>query len=142
MVFIPGYSPARFLQSNCQAVAECSVYRPHQQREAEDLKVASEKLGVNTLAELRAVSAEKLLEVFGLPEWKGGHIPDAELHPLDSLGAAVATMDRSHPPAVHCKSGYRSAIACSVMEAAGLPDPVNVIGGFDAWTAAGFPVET
>ena len=44
--------------------------------------------------------------------------------------------------AVHCKSGYRSAIACSVLERAGFRNLANVVGGFDAWTAAGLPVST
>jgi hypothetical protein len=30
--FYSWIQPARLLQSNCQAAAECSVYRPHQQR--------------------------------------------------------------------------------------------------------------
>jgi para-nitrobenzyl esterase len=37
-------------------------------RQEKDLKVVSTKLGVSTLAELRAVPAEKLLAVFGKPE--------------------------------------------------------------------------
>ena len=102
------------------------------------------------LAMMRQITVQDLHEAYGEfqivdvrrpAEWKSGHIVGAELHPLDSLGDAAARLDRSRPAAVHCKSGYRSAIACSVMEAAGIPDPVNVIGGFDAWTAAGFPVE-
>jgi len=36
-------------------------------REEKDAKLVKEKLGVSTLAELRAVPAEKLLEVFGKP---------------------------------------------------------------------------
>ncbi len=74
-------------------------------------------------------------------EWKSGHIAGAQLHPLDSLPAAAAGLDRSRPLAVHCKSGSRSAIACSVLEAVGIEGAANVIGGYDAWVAAGFPVE-
>ena len=44
--------------------------------------------------------------------------------------------------AVHCKSGYRSMIACSLLERAGHRNVVNVTGGFDAWQAAGLPVAT
>jgi glyoxylase-like metal-dependent hydrolase (beta-lactamase superfamily II)/rhodanese-related sulfurtransferase len=74
-------------------------------------------------------------------EWKSGHIVGAELHPLDSLAASAVNLDRSRSAAIHCKSGYRSAIACSLLEAAGFEHAVNVIGGYDAWAAAGFPVE-
>lgn len=102
------------------------------------------------LAMMRQITVQDLHEAHGEfqivdvrrpAEWKSGHIVGAELHPLDSLGAAAGRLDHSRPAAVHCKSGYRSTIACSVMEAAGIPEPVNVIGGFDAWSAAGFPVE-
>jgi glyoxylase-like metal-dependent hydrolase (beta-lactamase superfamily II)/rhodanese-related sulfurtransferase len=95
-----------------------------------------------TVQDLREAEGQfRIVDVRRPGEWKDGHIPDAELHPLDSLGADVAGMERSPATAVHCKSGYRSTIACSVMEAAGLSDVVNVVGGFDAWSAAGFPVE-
>ncbi|MGA7751806.1 MAG: carboxylesterase/lipase family protein [Candidatus Sulfotelmatobacter sp.] len=46
-------------------------FEPLSQREGKDAKLVSEKLGVSTLAELRAVPAEKLLEVFGKPGPEG-----------------------------------------------------------------------
>jgi len=70
-------------------------------------------------------------------EWGTGHIPGAVLRPLDSLRLNVSSLDRDTPLAVHCKSGYRSTIACSVLEAAGFTQFRNLSGGFDAWTAAG-----
>ena len=42
-------------------------FEPLLVREGKDVKSVSSKLGVSTLAELRAVPAEKLLEVFGKP---------------------------------------------------------------------------
>jgi hydroxyacylglutathione hydrolase len=83
----------------------------------------------------------QIIDVRRPGEWKGGHIVGASLHPLDSLAADIPGLDHSRPAAVHCKSGYRSAIACSLMESTGFEGAVNVIGGFDAWSAAGFPVE-
>jgi hydroxyacylglutathione hydrolase len=82
-----------------------------------------------------------ILDVRRPPEWKSGHIPGALLHPLDGLGKTLDQLDRKQPVAVHCKGGYRSAIACSLLEAAGFEGVVNVIGGFDAWAAAGLKVE-
>ena len=49
-------------------------------------------------------------------------------------------VDDGRPLAVHCKSGYRSGIACSVLQRAGFPNVMNVVGGFDAWQAARLPV--
>ena len=40
---------------------------------------------------------------------------------------------------VHCKGGYRSSIATSILRRAGFRDIANLIGGFDAWKAAGLP---
>jgi len=40
---------------------------------------------------------------------------------------------------VHCKGGYRSAIACSLIQRAGFENVMNLIGGFDAWCALDLP---
>src|SRR3984885_10512812 len=42
-------------------------FEPLSVREEKDVKAASAKLGVSTLAELRAIPAEKLVEIFGKP---------------------------------------------------------------------------
>ena len=51
-------------------------------------------------------------------------------------------LDRDDTVLVMCKGGYRSSIACSLLQRAGLKRVVNVIGGFDAWNKAGLPVVT
>jgi rhodanese-related sulfurtransferase len=51
-------------------------------------------------------------------------------------------MSRDAPIAVHCKSGYRSMIASSLLRRAGYEHVTNVIGGFDAWQATKLPVVT
>jgi hydroxyacylglutathione hydrolase len=48
-------------------------------------------------------------------------------------------LDRAQPVVVHCKSGYRSMIACSLLERGGYSEVINVVGGFDAWHASGLP---
>src|SRR5882672_1192891 len=76
--------------------------------------------------------------------WQAGHIEQAEHHALDIFpqGLPSRELDSGQPVAVHCKSGYRSMIACSLLERAGLRNIVNVLGGFDAWQAAGLPEVT
>jgi hydroxyacylglutathione hydrolase len=81
-----------------------------------------------------------VLDVRRRNEWDTGHIPDVLLHPLDGLRSSLAALDAARPLAVHCKGGYRSAMAGSVLESAGFQKVVNVAGGFDAWAAAGLPV--
>ena len=47
------------------------AFEPLAVREEKDVKVVSAKLGVSTLAELRAIPAEKLLEAFAPPKSRG-----------------------------------------------------------------------
>jgi hydroxyacylglutathione hydrolase len=93
-----------------------------------------------TVRDLHAQLSEfTVLDVRGRGEFDAGHIPGAQLHPLETLRSSLTALDPSAPVAVHCKSGYRSSIACSLLEAAGFSQFRNVAGGFDAWTAAGLP---
>jgi rhodanese-related sulfurtransferase len=52
----------------------------------------------------------------------------------------MSSSDPAAPFAVHCKGGYRSTIACSLLESAAFQQIMNVAGGFDAWVAAGLPL--
>jgi hydroxyacylglutathione hydrolase len=81
----------------------------------------------------------QVLDVRREGEWQAGHIAGAAWAPLDHFRQALPDLDREQRLAVHCKSGYRSMIACSLLERAGYHNLVNVTGGFDAWQQAQFP---
>jgi hydroxyacylglutathione hydrolase len=83
----------------------------------------------------------QVLDVRREPEWQAGHIEGAEWFPLDNFKISAPELDPSSPVAVHCQGGYRSMIACSLLQRAGLQNVINVTGGFDAWRQAGLPVE-
>jgi hydroxyacylglutathione hydrolase len=82
----------------------------------------------------------QVLDVRREPEWEAGHIAGANWWPLDNFKVAPPEIDRDVPIAVHCKGGYRSMIACSLLQRAGFQNVVNVVGGFDAWQQAGLAV--
>ena len=92
----------------------------------------------------REAAALQIADVRRPAEWEEGHIEGALLLPLNRIATAIlegkAQLDRARPIAVHCKGGYRSAIAASLLLRAGFRQVVNVTGGFDAWKAAGLPV--
>ena len=46
-------------------------------------------------------------------------------------------MDR--PVVLHCQGGGRSSIAASVLQAHGLTNVSNMVGGYAAWQRAGLP---
>jgi hydroxyacylglutathione hydrolase len=56
--------------------------------------------------------------------------------PLGQLADRTDELDPSQLIVVHCKGGYRSSIATSILRRAGLREIANLTGGFDAWQAA------
>jgi len=84
----------------------------------------------------------QIVDVRRPAEWRSGHIEGAIHIPLDKLVSNLAALDRAKPTAVHCKSGYRSSIATSLLERAGFEQVMNVTGGFDAWLACHLPYVT
>ena len=87
----------------------------------------------------REMANVQIVDVRREAEFDDGHIDGARLMPLHKLESLLSTLDHDRPIAVHCKGGYRSAIACSLIQRAGFENVMNVIGGFDAWRACGFP---
>jgi hydroxyacylglutathione hydrolase len=84
----------------------------------------------------------QVLDVRREPEWTAGHIAGAHWWPLDYFQHALPLLDPTEPVAVHCKSGFRSSIASSLLQHAGFKHVTNVVGGFDAWKEAGLPFVT
>ncbi len=93
-----------------------------------------------SVEDLRCGMAElRIVDVRREAEFADGHIEGARLMPLHKLESMLAALERDRPVAVHCKGGYRSAIACSIIQRAGFDNVINVMGGFDAWLACGLP---
>jgi len=84
----------------------------------------------------------RLLDVRRQSEWDAAHIDGANWWPLDNFKVSAPEIDHDTPLAVHCKSGYRSMIASSLLERAGFHNVLNVVGGMDAWQQAQLPVVT
>jgi uncharacterized NAD(P)/FAD-binding protein YdhS/glyoxylase-like metal-dependent hydrolase (beta-lactamase superfamily II)/rhodanese-related sulfurtransferase len=81
----------------------------------------------------------QVLDVRRQPEWQAGHIETATSWPLDNFKTSLPRIDRNAPIAVLCKGGYRSLIACSLLQRAGFHKVTNVMGGFAAWKTARLP---
>ncbi len=103
------------------------------------------RLRVQTLAEVR----ERLERGEGLlvldvrqdAEWAAGHIPHARHIETGALPAADLRLPHDVPIATHCGHEQRSATALSVLEHRGYRELSLISGGFEAWEAAGFPIE-
>jgi glyoxylase-like metal-dependent hydrolase (beta-lactamase superfamily II)/rhodanese-related sulfurtransferase len=75
-----------------------------------------------------------LLDVRETPERVVGFIPGSTSMPLSELRRRAGEIGRDTTVCVHCKGGYRSSIATSLLQAAGFESVANVTGGYDAWT--------
>lgn len=84
----------------------------------------------------------QVLDVRREPEWDAGHVEGAAWWPLDNFRVSPPEIDHEVPLAVHCKGGYRSMIAASLLQRAGFRNVINLIGGFDAWQQANLPIVT
>ena len=82
-----------------------------------------------------------LIDVRDEAEWNAGHIAQAAHRFLGRLPEHLAEIDDHKLIVAQCQSGARSAIATSILQAAG-KKVVNLTGGFLGWAAAGLPVTT
>jgi rhodanese-related sulfurtransferase len=96
--------------------------------------------------EQAAVRLEELyvVDVRGADEFDGplGHILGARLVPLDALEGRFRELPGGGPLLLVCRSGHRSALACTKLAKLGCADAINLAGGMIAWNEAGLPVAT
>lgn len=82
-----------------------------------------------------------IVDVRAGSEWAGGHIPGAVHRFLGTLPETAGTLPHDRSIVLQCAGGSRSMIAASLLAARGFTNVSNLAGGFDAWRAAGRPVE-
>jgi rhodanese-related sulfurtransferase len=80
---------------------------------------------------------------------RDGIVPDAVFIPRNVLEWRCDPESDSRDPAVSdpsrqvilmCDEGYQSSLAAAVLLELGLPHATDLVGGFQAWRAAGLPV--
>jgi rhodanese-related sulfurtransferase len=99
------------------------------------------QITVQDFVELRSQEPDRIavLDVREPGEVATGIIENALCIPLGKLRSRLEELDRGKLLVVHCKGGYRSSIATSILRRAGFRDIANLIGGFEAWKTAGLP---
>jgi len=126
---------ARVGYENVEGVLEGGMAR----WSAEGLPVASvERLQVEAWLD----GGRSVLDVRRSREWSDSHIRGATHIPLAELPERLGELDRGTAWVAVCTSGYRSAIAVSILARAGFGRVANAIGGMDAWRTARLPLET
>lgn len=99
------------------------------------------QISVADFAELREREGDgvAVLDVREPGEVASGAIDASTRIPLGELAKRTGELSKDRLLVVHCKGGYRSSIATSILRRAGFRDIANLTGGFDAWQSAGMP---
>lgn len=86
-------------------------------------------------AEAMIASAQDLqvIDVRTPGEYKGGHLKNARLIPIDDFENRFSEIDKNKPVLLYCASGGRSEIALDTLKKAGYKKAVHMSAGFDAW---------
>jgi hydroxyacylglutathione hydrolase len=102
-----------------------------------DLIARTERITAPTLAEQLAGSEPPvILDVRTAKEWQDKHLEGSLNLPLQRLRERLDEVPRQRRLVVHCASGYRSAIAASLLQRHGITNLADLVGGFAAWEAS------
>jgi hydroxyacylglutathione hydrolase len=99
------------------------------------------EIAPGALASRLETGTAAVLDVRSRAEWEAGHLPGVPNIPLGELEERLADVPAGRPLVLQCQGGARSAIAASLLQARGIPDVLNLAGGYQAWVGAGGPVE-
>jgi rhodanese-related sulfurtransferase len=96
------------------------------------------QLSVDDLAQLLSKERDRItvLDVREPGEVAVGAMENSVPIPLGQLTSRTGELSRDKLLVVHCKGGYRSSIATSILRQAGFRDIANLTGGYDAWQTA------
>ena len=86
-------------------------------------------------ARLDASDRPQVVDVRTKREWQSGHIDGALSVPVGEIAQRAADLPRNAPIAVICEGGFRSSLASSLLERAGVSEILNVTGGMAALRA-------
>ncbi|ETW92614.1 MAG: sulfurtransferase [Candidatus Entotheonella factor] len=98
----------------------------------------TERITAPTLAEhILEPESPLVLDVRTEREWQDNHIADSLNIPLQQLRERLGEVPSDRPMIIQCGSGYRSAIAASLLKQHGILQVADLVGGFTAWEASG-----
>ncbi len=92
-----------------------------------------EILAKDVVAQMNQDAPPFILDVRTTGEFRGGHIPGAQLIPLGELGRRTAEIPTDRRVVTVCRSGSRSLMAARQLKKLGF-DVYNMTGGMMAWT--------
>jgi hydroxyacylglutathione hydrolase len=99
-----------------------------------------DSVDVNQLSGLMKNGKLNVVDVRKHSEYDAEHVEDAIHYPLDYINENINELNKDNKYYLHCKSGYRSMIAASIMKKAGYKNLVDIKGGIEAILESDIPV--
>ncbi|MEE9393294.1 MAG: MBL fold metallo-hydrolase [Planctomycetota bacterium] len=119
-----------FLEGGFGALAE----HPDQHRQIGRVSVEG------LFAERQIGDAAALLDVRNEGEWEQTKIEGSFNIPLRELENRASELPQNRALVVHCRTGYRSSLAVSILQRLGIMGARDLVGGIVAWEENGQPV--
>lgn len=109
--------------------------------QAADMEVDTiQTINVDTFADAYVQKPDaNILDVRKPSEWEAEHIENAQNFPLDFINDHMSEIDKDTAYFMHCKGGYRSTIAASVLKSRGFENLTNVHASFDSIADSSIP---
>ncbi len=99
-----------------------------------------EEINVTQLEDYLSNDQYCLIDVRGQSEWDEGRLPTAKHIMLGTLEKRLDEIPTGKTCILQCRSGARSAIAASVLQANGIKNVINLEGGYLAWAKEKLPI--
>lgn len=81
-----------------------------------------------------------IIDIRKLTEFESGHLPNAKNLPLETIEDWAGKINTSQHFFMHCRSGYRSVIAASILKAKGIHNFSEIDGGILSIEAEGMEI--
>ncbi len=117
------------------------VFETSAVRESGQMTQSYETAQPSELAQRIKTGEVTLLDIRSDAEWAAGHIPCAEHRFLGRLPQEVHLLRGEKTFVTQCQTSARSAIAASILQAAGVT-VIDMSGGLAEWKEAGLPIST
>ncbi len=89
----------------------------------------------------KADPAINIVDVRKPSEWEAEHIESSKNVALDFINDNMSQIKKDQTYFMHCRSGYRSTIAASILKARGFENLVNIHGTFEDMTKTSMPMK-
>lgn len=107
----------------------------------EDVIGVTDRITAKALADhLEEANPPLVVDVRTANEWNQQQIKGSVNIPLNQLVERLEELPRDRTLVLHCRTGYRSSLAASLLVRAGFTDVLDLVGGIEAWQASQLPV--